>query len=105
MKFKRCVIELQLLKTEDLIKLEKISTLKENNHKRFKVEIENHVDKDYFNIDGINNLEIKGNMVSFLFRGNINLIMKKLSDLQIDNIWIEEPDLEEIFMHYYEKGE
>jgi ABC-2 type transport system ATP-binding protein len=51
----------------------------------------------------VSNLEAEGNKVSLLFKGNINLIMKKLSDVEILNIWIEEPSLEEIFMHYYEK--
>ena len=63
------------------------------------------VDKDLFNITGVNNLEIKDNTISFLFKGNINLITKKLCEIDILNVWIEEPDLEEIFMHYYEKEE
>ena len=29
--------------------------------------------------------------------------MKKIAEIEIVNLWIEEPDLEEIFMHYYEK--
>ncbi|CAM4442974.1 ABC-type multidrug transport system ATPase subunit [Paenibacillus endophyticus] len=41
--------------------------------------------------------------VSFLFRGDINSVMKKIAEIEIANLWIEEPDLEEIFMHYYEK--
>jgi ABC-2 type transport system ATP-binding protein len=94
-----------IIKEGSLIKLEKISTLKENNHKRFKIETKDKVDMNYFKLDGISNLEVKENMVSFLFRGNVNLVMKKLATLELSNIWIEEPDLEEIFMHYYEKGE
>jgi ABC-2 type transport system ATP-binding protein len=94
-----------IIKEGRLIKLEKISTLKENNHKRFKIETKDKVDMNYFKLDGISNLEVKENMVSFLFRGNVNLVMKKLATLELSNIWIEEPDLEEIFMHYYEKGE
>jgi ABC-2 type transport system ATP-binding protein len=48
-------------------------------------------------------LEVKANLTSFLFKGNINEVMKKIADVEISNLWIEEPDLEEIFMHYYEK--
>lgn len=86
-----------------IIKLEKMSDLTENNYKKFKIETEGEIGKDYFELGGINNLKIEGNKVSFLFKGNINPIMKKISDLKIINIWIEEPSLEEIFMHYYEK--
>lgn len=92
-----------IIKEGQLVKVEKISTLKESNHKRFKVETKAPIEKGYFNIPGVNNLEVNGHILSFLYSGNINLIMKKLSELELTNLWIEEPDLEEIFMHYYEK--
>jgi ABC-2 type transport system ATP-binding protein len=94
-----------IIKEGRLIKLEKISTLKENKHKRFKLETNADIDKDYFNIPGVTKLEIKDNTIGFIFRGNINVIMKKLSAINLSNLWIEEPDLEEIFMHYYQKEE
>lgn len=92
-----------IIKEGRIIKLEKMSNLTENNYKKFKFEMKSEIDKDYFNLVGVSNLEIEGRMVSFLFKGNINLIMKKISDMEISNAWIEEPSLEEIFMHYYEK--
>ena len=92
-----------IIKEGRLIKLEKISTMKENKHKKFKIETKATIDKEYFNISGVNKLEASDNIISFIFRGNINSIMKKLSAIEITNLWIEEPDLEEIFMHYYEK--
>jgi ABC-2 type transport system ATP-binding protein len=92
-----------IIKEGKIIKVEKISTLQENNHKKFKIEVKSNIDDNYFKIDGATNLVVNGNIISFLFRGNINFIMKKISDIEITNLWIEEPDLEEIFMHYYEK--
>ena len=92
-----------IIKEGKIIKVEKISTLQENNHKKFKIEVKSKIDDNYFNISGVSALDIKGNIISFLFRGNINFIMKKISEIEITNLWIEEPDLEEIFMHYYEK--
>lgn len=92
-----------IIKEGKIIKLEKMSTLTENNYKKFKVEMKTEFDKNYFNISGVSNLEINKNIVSFLFKGNINLIIKKISDVEIFNVWIEEPSLEEIFIHYYEK--
>jgi len=92
-----------IIKEGKIIKLEKMSDLTENNYKKFKIEMKEEIGKDYFNLDGISNLEIEGNKVSLLFKGNINLIIKRISDMEIRNIWIDEPSLEEIFMHYYEK--
>ncbi|MCT4593829.1 MAG: ABC transporter ATP-binding protein [Anaeromicrobium sp.] len=94
-----------IIKEGEIIKLEKISTLKENNYKKFKIEITSKVDEDYFNIEGVNKLESKGNRISFMFKGDVNRVMGKISSINISNIWIEEPDLEEIFINYYSKEE
>jgi ABC-2 type transport system ATP-binding protein len=93
-----------IIKEGKIIQLEKISALQENNYKKIKVQTTANIDQNYFNIGGVSNLDVKQNIISFLFRGNLNLIMKKISEIEIANVWIEEPDLEEIFLHYYEKG-
>jgi ABC-2 type transport system ATP-binding protein len=92
-----------IIKEGQLIKLEKISTLQENTYKKFKLEAMDVIPNDYWTMEGISKLEAAQNHIQFLFKGNINLIMQKLAALNLLNLWIEEPDLEEIFMHYYEK--
>jgi ABC-2 type transport system ATP-binding protein len=92
-----------IIKEGKIVTVEKISTLKENNYKRFKIETSEAIDPNFFNIVGVNKIEMNGNTISFIFKGNINNVMKKISEIDIENLWIEEPDLEEIFMHYYEK--
>lgn len=94
-----------IIKDGRIVTVEKISTLKESTYKKFKIESYSLIDKSLFDIDGVNQLEQDGGTVSFLFRGNINSIMKKIAEIEISNLWVEEPDLEEIFMHYYEKEE
>ncbi len=92
-----------IIKEGRIVKLEKISTLKENNYKKFRIETLSELDKEYFNITGVSDLEVKDRIGSFLYRGDINSILKKITDVEIVNLWVEEPNLEEIFMHYYEK--
>ncbi|SMQ58796.1 ABC-2 type transport system ATP-binding protein [Bacillus sp. OV166] len=92
-----------IIKEGKIVTVEKISTLQENNYKKFKIETKAPLDPSYFSISGVNNLEVRDTTTSFLFRGNINAILKKIADIELVNLWIEEPDLEEIFMHYYEK--
>ncbi|WP_238881600.1 ABC transporter ATP-binding protein [Clostridium sp. YIM B02551] len=91
------------IKEGKIIKLEKISTLQENNYKKISIEGKSNIKKEDFNIKGVNNLKIEKDSASFIFRGNINSITKKLAEIDLNNISIEEPDLEEIFMHYYSK--
>lgn len=40
--------------------------------------------------------------VTFLYSGEINMLIRELAKLSITDIAINEPDLEEVFMHYYE---
>ncbi|UYZ21257.1 ABC transporter ATP-binding protein [Mesobacillus jeotgali] len=94
-----------IIKDGRIVTVEKISTLKENTYKKFKIESKSGIDKNLFDLEGVNQLEQEDGTISFLFRGNINSIMKKIAEIEVANLWVEEPDLEEIFMHYYEKEE
>jgi ABC-2 type transport system ATP-binding protein len=42
-----------------------------------------------------------GNRMTLLYSGEINALVALLARSKIDNLTIEEPSLEEIFMHYY----
>ena len=48
--------------------------------------------------------EVSDGSVSFLYSGEISLLISALNGLPITDMTMTEPDLEEIFMHYYEKG-
>ncbi len=43
-----------------------------------------------------------GKEESFVFRGRIQDLFAELATQDVEDIWIEEPSLDEIFMHYYE---
>jgi ABC-2 type transport system ATP-binding protein len=92
-----------IVKEGRIIKLEKISDLSDNSYKKVKIDVKSALPTDYFNVNGVANLVIHNNTVSFLYKGNLNVMMKKISEVEITNIWVEELSLEEIFMHYYEK--
>jgi len=80
-----------------------MSTLQEHNYKRISVEAKSGINRETFNINGVSDFVIKGNTASFIFKGNINSITKKIAEIELRNISIDEPDLEEIFMNYYAK--
>jgi len=47
---------------------------------------------------------VTGNSVSFLYNGDIKKLLSVLSTLPLTDMTMTEPDLDEIFMHYYQKG-
>lgn len=52
-------------------------------------------------IDGVKDVVPGDDSVSFLFQGNIKELLSELSTLPLKDLTITEPDLEEIFMHFY----
>jgi len=95
-----------IIKDGKIIRIETISSLVENAHKRFKLETVAKIDaKQFVGLKGVSDLVISGNLISFLFRGWINDITKIIAGLDLINMLVEEPDLEEIFLHYYQKDE
>lgn len=90
-----------IIKEGKIVKVEKISTLKENSFRRFRIEVESSVPADYFAMEGVDGLKVEGNMHSFIFKGDVNKIIWKLSAIELVNLWADDPDLEEIFLHYY----
>ncbi|HBA96496.1 MAG TPA: ABC transporter [Lachnospiraceae bacterium] len=48
-------------------------------------------------------VKITQDTVSFLYSGEPVLLLKALSTLPVTDVTISEPDLEEVFMHYYTK--
>lgn len=56
-------------------------------------------------LNNVRDVNTANNAVSFLYSGKPDVLIKTLSVLQIEDITIGEPDLEEVFMHYYVKEE
>ena len=54
-------------------------------------------------LDGIRDRTDMGGSVSFLYSGDMNILLERLSAGHVTDLTVSEPDLEEIFLHYYEK--
>ncbi|MBN2481801.1 MAG: ABC transporter ATP-binding protein [Bacteroidales bacterium] len=91
-----------IIKAGNIIKIEHIDTLRKKQLKKVFIEFEENLTSDIINIKGIENImQNTGNMLSFVYSGDINDLIVKLSGKKLMNMTIEEPSLEEIFMHYY----
>lgn len=54
-------------------------------------------------LNGVRNIKETENSVSFLYSGDMGSLLHTLSLGQVDDLTVTEPDLEEVFLHYYEK--
>ena len=90
-----------IIREGSMVEISDIRSLQQNNYKKVSVTTKD-VSLEYFNLPGATNLQSENGSVNFFFKGDINTVLQKLSTLQVDDLTIEEPTLEEIFMHYYE---
>ena len=54
-------------------------------------------------LNGVKDRTDSDNSVSFLYNGDMTSLLSTLSSGQVNDLSVTEPDLEEVFMHYYEK--
>lgn len=52
-------------------------------------------------LDGIRNVETSGDTVKFMYSGEPGKLLNALAGMPVTDLSITEPDLEDIFMHYY----
>ena len=89
-----------IIKGGKIIACGDMSTLSSANFKRVKV-----IGKiDISGLDNIKNIVTENDTTSFLYSGNVNLLIKTLSNNEITDFTVTEPSLDEIFLHYYEDG-
>jgi ABC-2 type transport system ATP-binding protein len=90
-----------IIKEGRVIELQDIKTLQEDNYKKIRI-VGDGLDESIFDFPGITNLSRKESVVRFFYKGDINQVTRVISGLNLRDVIIEEPSLEEIFIHYYE---
>ena len=56
-------------------------------------------------LEGIEDVRLDGDQVSFLYSGDVKALLTALSSMNITDVTITDPELDEIFMNYYVKEE
>ena len=98
---KKVCDKVAIIKNGQIIKIEDINTIRNNEFLTITVQT-NKLEEFKKNIDE-NIIEENNNMIKFIYTGDINKIIKELSKYNVDKLIIEEPSIEEIFMHYYKE--
>jgi len=91
-----------ILKQGRLTGVQSIAELRESGFKRVYITAKTAVPDGYFNTGSVAELKQDGTEASFMYRGDVDALFKRISALGITDAFVEEPTLEEIFMHYYE---
>lgn len=90
-----------IIREGSIVEISDIRTLQQNNYKKVRLTADG-LNTAFVDMQGVTNIQVENGTVQFFFKGDINAVLQKISGHQITDVTIEEPTLEEIFMHYYE---
>ena len=88
-----------IIRDGKIIACDSVDALSKTSAKRITV----HGKIDLEELYGIRDRKDTEDSVSFLYSGDMNSLLRALSSGNVDDLTITEPDLEEVFLHYYEK--
>ena len=88
-----------IIRDGKIIACDSVDALSKTSAKRITV----HGKIDLEELCGIRDRKDTEDSVSFLYSGDMNSLLRALSSGNVDDLTITEPDLEEVFLHYYEK--
>jgi len=92
-----------IVKEGRIIKSDEIASLRDKQLKKVRILFADENKMPQFAMPGIEALHKESpKSMAFMFSGDINEMIRSLSCYSIENLSIEEPPLEEIFLHYYQ---
>lgn len=94
-----------IIKDGSIIKVESMNDMRRANYKRVALTFTNDNDASNFSFPGATDLLARNGGVDFIFKGDVKSLIGGVSHLDLIDLEITEPDLEDVFMHYYSKDE
>ncbi len=91
-----------IIKEGKIVREDDIAHLKSTQLSRVSLHLTSNEKGIVLRTPGIINLNRTLDGLTFLFNGDSSKLLHELAELPLGRINIEEPDLEEVFMHYYE---
>lgn len=89
-----------IIKDSHLVKIEDVDSLNNNRLTFIKINsVDNEKIKEALDLE---TYELGKNTIRFKYDKDVNSLLSVLTNFNIDRILIEEPTIEEIFMHYYQ---
>ena len=88
-----------IIRDGKIIACDSVEVLSRTNAKRITL----HGTVDLEHLSGVRGRKDNKDSVSFLYSGDMNSLLSTLSSGKVVDLTVTEPDLEEVFLHYYEK--
>ena len=90
-----------IIKDGRVAAVEDIESLRKKQLRKVEIEFSGPADAGTLAVDGMISPRADKHVLSFMFSGTIDTLVAGLAGRSVKDLLIEEPTLEEIFMHYY----
>lgn len=97
--------QVAIVKEGRILKIDSVENLRGSLYKTIRINFSDLKDMMNFEIQGSAGINYKDRQMDFIYKGDMNTLTSTLNNYKIENLWVEEPSLEDIFMHFYQKGE
>ncbi|MCG8606117.1 ABC transporter ATP-binding protein, partial [bacterium] len=95
--------QVAIIRHGELVAFEKLETLRKKRYRRLRILVREGIEP--LEITGAELLSHQDGRYEFLVKGDIQAVLKSVSALPVEDVVFPEPDLEEVFMTYYQQEE
>ncbi|MEG1474374.1 MAG: ABC transporter ATP-binding protein [Longicatena sp.] len=92
-----------IIKNGKILKIEEMDSLHKSTYKQVELSCSQDISKLLMSLPNVAQLNVDKDNYSFMYSGSMNILIKILGSIELDNLDIHEPDLEDVFMHYYQE--
>ena len=94
-----------ILRAGEIVTVESIEKLRSKMVRRLQVRFRDLVPKDLPEIPGVTRIQSAGNQAVLWVQGKVNPVLRRLAQTDVEQFVFPEPELEDIFLSYYQRGE
>ncbi len=91
-----------ILKDGRLIGVQTIKELRENGYKKVSITAKGEIPAGFWQSGNVAQLVQSGDTATFMYKGDVDALFQQIAALGVADAFVEEPTLEEIFLHYYQ---
>ena len=90
-----------IIKEGSIVDVQDVKTLRENTYKKVQIKTETFNQASLEELEVVDLKQFNG-QVSFVYKGDAQALLSVLRKVPLTDVLIQEPTLEEIFLHYYQ---
>lgn len=94
-----------IIKDGSILRLEDMDSVRRRHLRRIRLSLAGQDGAGLPDIPGMLDVHEENGSIRFMFEGDLQVLLSALAKIHLADLIIEEPTLDEVFMHYYEGGD